>query len=101
MTEQQRREMQTIIININSKQPYDVYIGRAMPRQGLIGSPFGNPFRIGKDGDGPTVLAKYREHVTSKPHLMALLPSLKGKVLACWCKPGPCHGDVLIELLEA
>lgn len=26
------------------------------------------------------------------------LPSLRGKDLACWCKPGaPCHADVLIE----
>ena len=27
------------------------------------------------------------------------LPELRGKNLACWCKPGtPCHADVLIEL---
>ena len=27
------------------------------------------------------------------------LPELKGKNLACWCKPGaPCHADVLIEM---
>jgi hypothetical protein len=27
------------------------------------------------------------------------LPSLRGKSLACWCKPGaPCHADVLLEL---
>lgn len=27
------------------------------------------------------------------------LPSLRGKNLACWCKPGsPCHADVLLEL---
>ena len=23
---------------------------------------------------------------------------LKGKVLGCWCKPGPCHGDVLARI---
>ncbi len=28
-----------------------------------------------------------------------LLEPLKGKDLACWCKPGePCHGDVLLEI---
>jgi hypothetical protein len=27
------------------------------------------------------------------------LPELRGKNLACWCKPGaPCHADVLLEL---
>lgn len=27
------------------------------------------------------------------------LPALRGKNLACWCKPGdPCHADVLLEL---
>jgi len=27
------------------------------------------------------------------------LAELRGKNLACWCKPGdPCHADVLIEL---
>ncbi len=27
------------------------------------------------------------------------LAPLKGKDLACWCKPGePCHGDVLLEI---
>ena len=27
------------------------------------------------------------------------LPTLRGKNLACWCKPdAPCHADVLLEL---
>ena len=30
------------------------------------------------------------------------LPDLRGKHLACWCKPGePCHADVLLELANA
>jgi hypothetical protein len=31
---------------------------------------------------------------------MALLPTLKGKTLGCWCKPEACHGDVLVEFIE-
>lgn len=27
------------------------------------------------------------------------LVSLEGKVLGCWCKPNPCHGDVLSEFV--
>lgn len=31
--------------------------------------------------------------------ILARLPELRGKNLACWCKPGtPCHADVLLEL---
>jgi hypothetical protein len=89
----------TTVVNIKSKQPFDVYIGRAMPRQGLQGSPFQNPFHIGKDGDRETVISKYREHILMRTDLLEQLPSLRGKVLACWCKPDECHGDVLIELL--
>lgn len=34
-----------------------------------------------------------------KAKLLARLPELQGKDLACWCKvSSPCHGDVLIEL---
>jgi hypothetical protein len=30
------------------------------------------------------------------------LAQLRGKNLACWCKPGaPCHADVLLELANA
>lgn len=28
------------------------------------------------------------------------LINLKGKCLGCWCKPGKCHGDVLIKLIN-
>jgi len=31
--------------------------------------------------------------------LLAGMPALRGKNLACWCKPGdPCHADALLEL---
>lgn len=34
-----------------------------------------------------------------QPHLMTALDELRGKNLACWCKPGrPCHADTLLEL---
>ena len=26
--------------------------------------------------------------------------SLRGKKLGCWCKPDPCHGDVIIDYLN-
>lgn len=35
------------------------------------------------------------------PELLALVPELRGRALACWCAPEPCHGDVLAELADA
>ena len=74
------------------REKYDVYIGRP--------SKWGNPFSIGKDGTREEVIEKYREYILNKPELLKSLPELKGKILGCWCDPKPCHGDVLIELIE-
>lgn len=33
------------------------------------------------------------------PSMCEIVSELRGKNLACWCKPGaPCHADVLLEL---
>lgn len=74
------------------KHHYDVYIGRP--------GKWGNPFKSGRDGTLEEVIEKYREWITYRPDLLEALHELKGKVLGCWCKPGPCHGDVLAELAE-
>jgi predicted Zn finger-like uncharacterized protein len=75
------------------KSSYDVYIGRPLK--------WGNPFSIGRDGTRAEVIAKYRAWITKQDHLLKDLPELKDKVLGCWCHPKPCHGHVLIELIEA
>jgi hypothetical protein len=62
---------------------------------------WGNPFKIGRDGTREEVIAKYRTRILARTDLLARLPELKGKTLGCWCKPLPCHGDVLVELVEA
>lgn len=77
---------------------------------------YGNPFRA--DGDdpcgflpGPAVDAFRRwltrvpgpgEAVTQRARLLAGLPKLRGKNLACWCRIGaPCHADVLLEIANS
>lgn len=81
------------VVNLNNSPTGDlVYIGRP--------SKWGNPFVIGRDGTRREVIEKYRDHVTSDPLLMESLHELRGKDLACWCHPLPCHGDVLEELLD-
>jgi len=83
----------TRIVNIRRGEQYDVYVGR--------GSVWGNPFKIGVHGDRETVIRLYRERLMKRPELLARVPALKGKALACYCAPLPCHGDVLVELAEA
>lgn len=74
------------------REPYDVYIGR--------GSKWGNPFRIGEDGDREEVISKYEAYIMSRRDLLDSLPELQGKVLGCWCKPKACHGDILRIMVE-
>ena len=47
------------------------------------------------------VLLMYKEYLLKNEQLLNDLPELKGKTLGCWCNPEACHGDVLIELVEA
>jgi hypothetical protein len=84
--------MKTTVVHCR-RDFYDVYIGRP--------SRWGNPFVIGRDGDRAQVIAKYREWILKNPLLLQQLPRLRGKRLGCWCKPLPCHGDVLAELADA
>ena len=71
------------------KESYDVYIGRP--------SKWGNPYKIGRDGTREEVIKKYEDYIV---HTAAFreIDELAGKILGCWCKPLPCHGDVLLQL---
>ncbi len=77
--------------------PDDVYIGRWNRKYGP--SKWKNPFVIGKDGDREEVIKKYRAHLKISG-LTKQIEELRGKRLGCWCTPDPCHGEVLIELLN-
>ncbi len=60
---------------------------------------WGNPYRVEKHGQSEAV-ALFRQHVLGDAALLAAVRrELRGRDLACWCKPGePCHADVLLEL---
>jgi len=89
----------TVVVNIKKnkaakKLPGYVYIGRS--------SKWGNRFVLKEHGGEYTreeAIALYEEEIRTKPELLALLPTLKGKTLGCYCKPEACHGDILIKLL--
>lgn len=89
--------MATNLVVHCQRDPYDVYVGRAMPRFRLAGSKWGNPSREWDADD-------YERHLLSRKDLIAQLPELRGRVLACWCappgglplvRPFMCHAQVL------
>jgi Domain of unknown function (DUF4326) len=67
-----------------------VYIGR--------GSKWGNPFRIGPDGDRAAVIAKHERWLCHQHDLLRALDELRGRDLVCFCAPLRCHGDLLLRL---
>lgn len=85
---------------LKAGDPRYVYCGRAMSRQGLRGSKWANPFKIGIDGDRDDVIRKHRVWLLQRPELMAALHELDDKILVCWCSPSECHCDSLKEFAE-
>ena len=70
---------------------------------------FGNPFSVTTDRSAAQAVEAFRTWLTvdgcdagipdSKKSILSELTVLRGKNLACWCKPGePCHADVLLEI---
>jgi hypothetical protein len=86
---------------------------------------WGNPWRVGIDGDAAHCVAEYRRLLTSEtvsawpkgrddwllalrleddrfPLLLLAKKDLRGHDLACWCQlDQPCHADILLELANA
>jgi 5'-3' exonuclease len=81
-------------------QTCDIYIGRQCNMGGwrLPKSKWHSPFTVKECGSATLAVEKYRTWITTQPKLLTDIGELKDKVLGCWCKPGPCHGDVLVEL---
>ena len=84
-----------------SSSPDHVYIGRDMTHivTGAVGSKWQNPFPS-QDYGVQECLVRYEEHVRGSKELLNSIIELEGKVMGCWCKPSPCHGDVLIKLFK-
>ena len=79
-----------------------LYIGRANSHAGLPASPLANPFKVQAfGGQRGVTLSHYRGWLWQRiragdPAVVAALHSIdETTVLVCWCKPGPCHGDVI------
>lgn len=90
----------TTVVNLY-KEDYDQYIGR--PGKGKDGY-FGNPHILKpNEPRGLTVnrfTIYFYERLQHDPEFKERVHSLKGLRLGCFCKPNPCHGDVIAEYLN-
>ncbi len=90
------------LINLNSTSETEfVYIGRAVPAYGLPASALGNPFTLEEYGREQAVELYRRwlwERIEAEDgDVLAALQALNEEsVLACWCTPEACHGDVVM-----
>ena len=69
---------------------------------GALGSKWGNPFKVKKANKNSRrkCLKRYEDYVRRNPDLFDAVMELEGKEIGCWCKPYPCHGDILIKLFK-
>lgn len=105
--------METIVVNLNTNE-YDVYIGRGIKKRTNMLTKgikpgeegwLGNPHPIGYCQICSTThtreecIEKFKEDFYKKldrdPEFRKAVLALKGKRLGCYCKPKPCHGDVI------
>lgn len=62
-------------------------------------SEWGNPFRVRTGYTREQAIADHRKWVIGQPAVVdRIRGELRGKHLACCCKPKSCHGDFLLLL---
>ena len=87
-----------------NSDPNHLYIGRDMSHHvaGALGSKWGNPFKPKKSNKKSLkkCLERYEDYIRNNPDLFNAVLELEGKEIGCWCKPSPCHGDILIKLFK-
>jgi len=102
-------QAKTRVVNLRENL-YDIYIGRAGHGEGGY---FGNPIRVGQPcgkcgnihHDAGSTLLCYKRYfdarIENDPEFRTRILELQGKRLGCFCKPKPCHGDVIKEYLDS
>ena len=99
--------MTTRVVNRRHKVPYDVYVGRP--------TKYGNPFSHLPNATADYRVATqeeavecYRSYILTKlAYEPDFLDPIRGKVLACWCRPAEgfqgrvlCHAQVMAALAD-
>lgn len=90
----------TTVVNIY-KSSYDIYCGRA--GKGKDGY-FGNPFKCNSYEPKGATIGNFKTYFYSRlekdSEFKEKVHALKGKILGCFCKPNPCHADIIAEYLN-
>lgn len=83
---------------------YDTYVGRGNRKTGMEESIWHNPFRVSEEIPQGEAVKLYEPYIRAKLADGSIpveqLKRLKGKRLGCYCKPKPCHADVLVKLVQ-
>lgn len=101
--------MSVVVVNVRQERPAGmVYVARQCAD--FAGSVLGNPFKRQKGQAPGSTLDNYRAWlrteygkggaVRQELERLADLAEQGNLVLGCWCKPAPCHGDVIKEAVE-
>lgn len=64
---------------------------------------WGNPFKVGVDGDASACVESFRmmlhDSISGKAIQKQVKEQLRGKNLGCFCEAGqPCHADILLTI---
>jgi hypothetical protein len=96
-------------------EKYDIYCGRAknggVPKKIGKHGWLGNPIKINEEciickkihkesGETLPCYEKYLKFRLNDDTFKKEFIKLKGKCLGCFCKPKPCHTDIMIKYLE-
>lgn len=85
------------VVRLGPKVAWDIYVGRLKPTERP--NPWANPYRVSEHGKRAMTL--YLDHLEQHPELVERARrELPRKVLACWCAPRLCHGEVLARLAD-
>jgi hypothetical protein len=90
----------TRVVNLHQEK-HDVYIGRAGRRHDGY---FGNPYRVpphSRDEAIALYRAYFLQRIERDTEFRERVLALRGMRLGCFCKPKPCHGDVIVAWLES
>lgn len=82
----------------DSKDGQATYIGRQNAHYGLDCHPIANPHTVEESGRKESLMEFARtliKAVGHDPDIEQQVKDLHGEVLACWCHPKLCHGDVI------
>lgn len=88
------------IVNLLKGESYDIYIGRENYHLNLPHSKWHNPFRLKNETGRPKCISDHMEYLENNEELLNSLDELSGKIMGCYCKEKPCHGDNIIKMYK-